>query len=436
MRIKINEIIKNFWNKNLEEIFQREDEISEFSWNIRKAVTLIWPRRSWKTSICFKKIGDLLEGWIDKKNILYVNFEDETLLDFEVEHFDILVKQYFELSWLNTQDKNVYFFFDEIQNIKNWEKFITRILSNFKCNVWITWSSAKMLSKDINTWLRWKNISFEVLPLNFDEFLNFKNLLLENNFQYSIDENNNYKKNLKEFIVRWWFPEIILEKSEKNKNLILKNYYDLIFYKDIIDRQLVRDIRNIKKFRKILTYNFTNKISLKKISDELWVWYQTILNWYEYFIDAYYWFSLKKFNFSILDVEKSFSKFYLIDNWFFSVNFFDLNSMNFSSLFENMVFLEFRKKWFVENENIFYYSDQKIWEIDFVTFKWWKVTCYQVSWDIDDKKTFNREIASLKKAREKFWVSDLNLIVWEWKIEIEEVDWIKIIPFFEFIKKI
>ena len=423
---KIKEMIVNFWERENFNFFERDFQIPELE--ISKVITLVWPRRSGKTSICFLKVRKLLEGWIDKKNILYINFEDERLIDFTVEDFDNLLKLYFELSWKSTNDKNIYFFFDEIQNISWWEKFVVRVLNNFNIKIIVTWSSAKMLSKEVDTALRWKNISFEILPLNFQEFLDFKQIKLMKNFEYSIDWNNLYKRTLKEFLTYWSFPEIVLEKNETIKSWIIKTYYDLIFYKDIVDRYSIRDIASLKKFRKILTYNFSEYISLKKVSEQLKVSYQIISNWYEYFQDAYFWFSLKRFSFSLKTVEKSVAKFYLSDNWFFYSNFWDLNEMNLSRLFENAVFLEFRKLWFVENENIYYFKNKK-YDIDFILFKKWKIIPIQVCYELNEQN-FDREYTQLEELIEEFNLKKGYLIIWKntldiesnWKIEILNIN--------------
>ena len=415
LNIKLKEIIINFWEKTDFSYFKRDFKIPDLT--INKAITLVGPRRSWKTSICFLSIKKLLENWLDKRNILYINFEDERLIDFSVEDFDKLLKLYFELSEKSTKDKDIYFFFDEIQNIFWWEKFIVRLLNNFNVKIIITWSSAKMLSKEVDTALRWKNISFEILPLNFGEFLNFRQINFSKNFKYSIDENNLYKKTVKEFITWGAFPEIVLEKNEKLKQSILKTYYDLIFYKDIVDRYSVRDISNLKKFRKILTYNFWEYISLKKVSQELKISYQILQNWFEYFQDSYFGFALKKFSFSLKQVERSVAKFYLSDNGFFYTNFWDLNDMNLSRLFENVVFLEFRKAWFIENETIFYYKDKEF-DIDFILFKNWKVTPVQVCYELNENN-YKREIEQLEKIIKKYNLEKWILVVFENKLEIE-----------------
>jgi len=426
----LKEIIINFWEQDIEDYKDRKFKIPEL--NVKKAISLVWPRRSWKTSLCFLKIKQLVESWLNKRNILYINFEDERLINFNIKDFDTLLKVYFELSWKSTRDKNIYFFFDEIQNVKWWEKFIVRVLNNFDIRIVVTGSSAKMLSKEVDTALRWKNISFEVLPLNFDEFLGFKEESLSEHFEYSIDGWNNYKKLLNEFLMYWTFPEVVLEKNEIIKKSIVKTYYDLIFYKDIVDRFKIRDIANLKKLRKFLTYNFTNLISLKKFADQFKISYPVVLNWYEYFQDSYFGFALKKFNFSIKNVEKSLSKFYLVDNSFFYVNFWQINNLNLSSFFENAVFLEFRKAGFVENENIFYYKDNKF-DIDFILFKEWVVIPVQVCWELNEEN-FKREYGQLEEFIEKFKLEKWYIVLVENKANIIENGRIEVIRIEEMSK--
>ena len=405
----LKEIIVSFRHQDIDSYKERKINIPDLK--IKKAISLVWPRRSWKTTLCFLKIKELLERWVDKKNILYVNFEDERLLNFDVNDFDILLKIYFELSWKSTKDKNIYFFFDEIQNIDWWEKFIVRVLNNFNINIVVTGSSAKMLSRDVNTALRGKNLTIEVLPLDFEEYLNFKNTKLEVNFEYSIDEWNHYKNLLNNFLKYWAFPEVVLEENDLIKHSIVKTYYDLIFYRDIVDRFKIRDIVNLKKFRKYLIYNFANLISLNKFSEQFWVSYPIVLKWFDYFQDAYFGFWLKKFNFSLREVEKSLTKFYLIDNSLFYVNFWQINEMNLGRLFENSVFLELRKRGFVENEDIFYYKD-KYFDIDFILFKWWKILPVQVCYQLNENN-FDREYKQLEKFIEKFNLEKWYIILVE-----------------------
>ena len=104
---------------------------------------------------------------------MYINFEDERI-DIDGGNLQLLIDAYLEL--YNGEDlKDVYFFFDEIQNIDNWEKFVRRLYDEVSTHIFLTGSNAKLLSKEISTSLRGRSISYELLPLSFKEFLSFKN---------------------------------------------------------------------------------------------------------------------------------------------------------------------------------------------------------------------------------------------------------------------
>ncbi len=115
---------------------------------------------------------DLLDGGIDKTRIIYINFEDERI-DMNGSDLHLILDSYLEL--YNDQDLTaIYYFFDEIQNIDNWEKFVRRLYDEGCTHIFITGSNAKLLSKEISTSLRGRSISYELLPLSFREFLSFK----------------------------------------------------------------------------------------------------------------------------------------------------------------------------------------------------------------------------------------------------------------------
>jgi len=120
---------------------------------------------------------------------------------------------------------------------------------------------------------------------------------------------------------------------------------------------------------------------------------------------------------SIKDVERSLSKFYLSDNGFFGVNFWQINEMNLSKLFENAVFLELRKRWFVENENIFYFKSSKF-DIDFVLFKRWKVIPLQVCYELNDSN-FKREYKQLLSFVEEFNLEKWYMVIFKNNVNID-----------------
>ena len=104
---------------------------------------LVGLRRSGKTTLLYKRVQDLIDEGVEWNQIIYINFDDERLVDFKLDDFDDILLTAEEMS-----NKNKYFYLDEIQNIDDWEKFAIRI-ANQGYKVDITGSNAKMLSKEV-----------------------------------------------------------------------------------------------------------------------------------------------------------------------------------------------------------------------------------------------------------------------------------------------
>ncbi|MEO2116815.1 MAG: ATP-binding protein [Methanocaldococcus sp.] len=382
-------------------------------------------RRGGKTYFLFQIINKHF-----KDDFIYINFEDERLINIAVDELNELLK--IALSIKNT--KNL--FFDEIQNIDNWDKFVRR-LNDSGFNVFITGSSSKLLSKEIATSLRGRNLKTEVLPLNFKEFLKFKNFNIKE--RYSTVEKAYLLKYLNEFIKFGGFPEITLIDDENIKKEVLREYLDSIFYRDVVERHNIRNIKEIKVLRNILINLFAYEVSIKNITNLLKefntkISRECIYNYLEYFNDAYLIFLLNNFSYKTKTISNS--KLYVIDGmWNFSLSF----SKNKGRILENLVFLELRKRGFVENENLFYVKG-KNYEIDFLIFgenKELIQVCYELN-EINKQreiKAFEKAIKDLKlnnnvnlkiityndEGLEKITVNDKEYLVevvpfWKWSI--------------------
>jgi len=278
--------------------------------NIRKVYTIIWPRRAGKSFFCFQIINNLLKSWVDKKNILYFLLENDELYPLELNDLNVILESYFELT--GKIKEKVYIFLDEIQEVPNFEKFVRKVLDNYSnIELIITWSSSKLLSHEIDTSLRWRSLSYEILPINYNEYLNWNNFKLEK----KLNKNEIFTlKNLELNLLKYWsFPEIVIEENEINKTKYIKNYFDLIFYKDVVERNNIKSIKRIKTFRKILLSSIWDLISINSISQIIWVENNTLSNWLNAFLDSYLFFELKSFSFSNFEVETSLSKIYCID---------------------------------------------------------------------------------------------------------------------------
>jgi predicted AAA+ superfamily ATPase len=201
-----------------------------------------------------------------------------------------------------------------------------------------------------------------------------------------------------------------LEENVIYKNRILKDYFDLIFYKDIVDRYNLKSIKSLKIFRKNIVSYMSQICSYNKLSNEIWVDYKTFINWIWYFIDSYFLFEVKNFSFSVWKIEWSLSKIYLLDNWFYSINFWNYKE-DYWNLFENIVFLEIRKRWLIENENIFYFKDKEF-DIDFIIYKEKKAIPIQVCYELNEKN-IDREVIKFDKFLNKYNIEKWYLVLYE-----------------------
>jgi len=141
---------------------------------LKEAVVITGVRRSGKSflmRLIWKKIKEKKKT--SEENFLYFNFEDEKLLNFSATDLSILLECFYEVVAVDKKNK-VYLFFDEIQNISRWEKFINRLLEDKRYKIYITGSNARLLSKEIGTALTGRNYPINLFPLSFRELVKYK----------------------------------------------------------------------------------------------------------------------------------------------------------------------------------------------------------------------------------------------------------------------
>jgi len=420
----IGSLIQDFLQKPIRRVLPRKQRIV-FNKKLRKVHTVIWPRRAGKSYFCFQTISQFLKQGVKKEDILFFNLETDEVDIVDTRDLNLILEVFFEIVWYD-EKRQYYIFLDEIQNIRWWEKFVRKVLDNFdNIELVITWSSSKLLSKEIATSLRWRSLIYEIFPLSFDEFLQWTDLKKKYLSTAEKIKFNRFKNNF----LNWWsFPEIVIAEYSDEINKILKDYFDLIFYKDVIERYGFKDIKKLKDFRRYLLSFVGDFFSFSNIEKKLWVTYKTLQNWFEAFESAFLVFELKKFSFSILRQQRSNSKIYIVDNWFYTL-LFGHYKQDWGKLFENLIFLELRKAWLIENENIFYYKDTSF-DIDFMIFKNWKILPVQVVYTLTEEN-YEREVVKLQRFVEKFNLEKWLVVVFEG--EKRRSDNVEIVWFNDFI---
>jgi predicted AAA+ superfamily ATPase len=250
--------------------------------------------------------------------------------------------------------------------------------------------------------------------LRFWEFLNFKNI--ENKKNYTSKEIWTYKNYFSEYLKFWAYPEIALIDNENIKQDLIKTYFEIVLYKDLLERYWVENEYVLKYLFKKIVLSNTKEFSISKVFNELKsqnikIWIQSLYNYLEYFKEIFF---ISEINDKY---KKTGKKYFLYDVWF--TNLIDKN--NLWQRFENVIFISLlRTFWELK------YFKNNIWEIDFVLEK--ENIAVQVCYKLTIEN-IDREIKLLEKSE-----YENKFLVYFDKEKDFNYNWIKILDFFEFEK--
>ena len=380
---------KNFLNEK--EIFQRKiiKNFYEKYHKLKEVLVITGIRRCGK-SFLLKLIWDEFKKRKELSNdqFLYINFEDERLVGFERGDFSRLVETYYELNNPN-EEKKIFIFLDEIQNINYWEKWVNRLYEENKYRIFITGSNATLLSSELAVALTGRNIPITLYPLSFYEFyVYFKNNILTKKNFYDIDEKVKIKKALDEYIKSGGLPEYIKTESIE----LIQEYFKNILLRDIVNRYNIKYKQALKELAHILLCNLGKIYSLRNLSKSIEIKnINTIKNYLQYLENSFLFFHVPLFSFSYKQQVYNPDKMYVVDTAFF-YNIAFKTSENIGSVYENIVFLELLRKGDYE---IFYYKTKKNYEVDFVVKRKNEIELIQVSYELYTDTTIEREERAL-----------------------------------------
>lgn len=372
MKEKFKELISTFQENPLPNFKKR---LINIPLNTGKIVSIIGPRRSGKSYLMYQLISQL-----DIKKVIYINFEDERF-DISAKDLDSILKAYYELY---PDNKEIYFFFDEIQEVQNWEKFVRRIYDTVSKNIFLTGSSAKLLSKEISTNLRGRTITYELYPLSFREFLNFKETEIN---IHSSRGSSKIINSFKEYLGKGAFPEVI-NMDELIWKKTIQQYFNVMLYKDIIERYNVANTTVLKLFLKKLFSNVSKEFSINKIYNELKsnnykIGKEYLYDFLDYAEDSYMLFTLEEHS-NKLNL-RSLKKIFSVDLALSKINSYAFDQ-DLGRKLENAVFVELKRK----EKEIFYFKDKH--ECDFIIKDEQKIVsaiqvCYELNQDNKDRET-------------------------------------------------
>ncbi|MGM9846819.1 MAG: ATP-binding protein [Muribaculaceae bacterium] len=380
------EELKYLQSRQYVERVQYKGSLSLLETDLIKLIT--GPRRAGKSVFALQ----LLAG----KRFGYLNFDDAKLLsEFDEDAvFDALKEVYpgFE-----------YLLLDEVQNLANWDLWVSK-LRRRGVNLVITGSNAKMLSSEMATVLTGRYVEIEILPFCLEEAMSL----------YTEEvEDANY-----EYLKCGGFPEVV-----KHRDIMsgyLSSLYDSIILKDIVHRYRVRktdDLRNLSDF---LLENYGNQLSYNEIARFLNLSsVNTVKKYCGYLSEPYLFFFLPRFDNKVKVMLNAPQKIYIVDNGFITANSVSLSG-NLGRMLENQVFVSLMRKGYKPGNGMFYFRTRSDKEIDFVTKEGSKIKALiQVSYDISNLKTREREFAALYDASSELNCDNLIVVTWNYEGTVE-----------------
>lgn len=408
MKEIFKQLIVDFQKSALPKPSHRDFDLPKFPASVRKANVFIGMRRSGKTWALYQQMRALLAQGLKMEQILYLNFVDERLPNINSSDLQKILDAYFELYPQYINHPNVHFFFDEIQEIPDWEKFIRRLLDTEKMTIYITGSSAKMLSKEIASSLRGRTWVREIFPFSFAEYLQYEPKI-DFKFPFSAKEQQVIKHHLQNFLRYGGFPEVVaLYKdnfawSASQFRELLQGYVDSVVQRDIIDRHQLKNSVLVREFCTRCLKNSAKLFSVNKSYNELKsqgrkASKQSLYELMNYFEDAYCIFSMPAYNFSARKMANFEKKIYPIDQGLVTA-YTIKEEYEDSTRLETAVFSHLRR----HNQDVCYYKTGSGKEIDFLIMDVdGKPSLYQVALNLDDPETLRREVSALEEAMVKF----------------------------------
>jgi predicted AAA+ superfamily ATPase len=380
------QLLKQILRDNQQEVERYVVEPRDLKFEGFPCHVLVGVRRAGKSYMLYHVIQQLLAQGHKWDEILYLNFEDERLENFDTDDFNRLLECHQEM-----YGKRPMLFLDEIQNIDSWHKFARR-MADSQYTIFITGSNAKMLSGEINTTLGGRFLIAEVYPYSFKEFLTVHQVPTGELDLLSTEGRARVIRCFDEYLHYGGLPAAALLPAKRN---YLSSVHQKIYMGDIIARNKITNVSGIRVLvRKIaesvcrpISYNRINNL-LSSVGGKLSL--ATTIKYVEYCEDAWLLLRLRNYASALADKESN-CKYYFIDTGILGLFLIDKDTL----LLENIVALQLFRIYGhdPENERVFFYHHN--FEVDFYVPD--AELAIQVSYSLRDDETRKRETEALHK---------------------------------------
>ncbi len=370
----------------MDDIFRKEffDRLKGFKdKHLIKVITGI--RRCGKSTLMTMFRDYLLTTGISSEQIVYLNFEDFDNLEL----LDIR-KLYAWIKPKIQKEKMTYVFFDEIQNVPEFQRVVDSLFLNPKIDIYLTGSNASLLSGELATLLSGRYVTIEMLPLSFKEFCSVQNSWLSKAEKYRL------------YIENSSFPYVINLLSNKTEVLdYLQGVYSSIVLKDVMDRGNITDTKMLESLVRFLFDSIGSPISAKKIADTMTsagrkTDSKTIEKYISALENSYIVYEAKRYDIKGKQYLKLLEKYYAAD---IGLRYLLLGSKanDVGHILENIIYLELKRRGY----KVFIGKVDSM-EVDFVAQTQSGNTYFQVAATVRDQNTLERELRPLQAIKDNY----------------------------------
>lgn len=377
-------------------------------------------RRCGKSSLLKLMIQFLLEQGINEEQIININFESHDFRKMNVDELYHYVKNKI------IPHKKMYMFFDELQRIDSWEDAVNSFRVDFDCDIYITGSNAYLLSSEYSTYLSGRCVEIKMLPLSFEEFLEFHEFKIKeltdalNKKRRVVYDKNNLQYNIEDIFNAYLrfggMPGISEVGLEQEKAFtLLDGVYSTVIVRDILEREKRREQQRITDsflLRKIVLFladNIGNNISISNIGNVLVneglleendrkksPSAHTVQAYVEALLESYFFYDIKRFDIKGKEYLRTLGKYYIVDIGLrnYLLGFRDIDR---GHILENIVYLELLKRGYDVSigkiDNL---------EIDFIATKQDEKIYFQVTESMTNDDVRKRELTPLMNIDDNY----------------------------------
>lgn len=392
----------------------------------KEVVVLKGVRRCGKSTLMAQVIRELLACKVQPTSILRVNLEEPLFSsEYSVELLELIYRTYRERV---QPEGKCWLFIDEVQNVPGWESWVRGRSETEDIKIFVTGSSSQMLSREIGTKLTGRHVSFEVYPLSFQEFLRFGKLEVGTELDYTTRKAV-VRKSFSDYLKYGGFPEVVLRESTDDKELLLKNYFEDLLYRDIVTRYEIRDVSNLRNLAVYLLTNVAKLTSITKLKNNFTISQDKTENYVSAIMESYLLFQLQMFSYSLKSTMRAGFKPYAIDTGLRNRIAFAF-SEDMGWLVENVVFCHLKR----HHEEVYYHSNGS--DTDFVVKEGGKITKRIQVWyeDVSVASIPDRELACFQKPLEGHEAAESILVTNDYEDVIDTtVGRIQCIPVAKFL---